>query len=323
MNKVINFIGVDISMDTFNVHCFLQGDLLFNNTRSGFNALLKTLNENSWVVMESTGIYHLNLATFLFENEIRCSIVNPLSIKRFGQMKLNRNKTDKSDAKLIAQYSDSQNPTQWIPDELYIQQCKQIDSTVELLIKQSTMIKNKIHSINNQSIKVKTVLSSLKRQLKSKLKEIKLLEETMYNLIKENSQSMLSDLTSIPGVGPKTAVQLIVVTNGFNNTASASSLISYLGLSPTTYQSGSSIRGSSSISKKGNRRARGLLFMCSFTACSHNPQCKKLYDRLTAKGKSKKLALIAVCNKLVKQCFAIANSGVRYDKSYKSTFNIH
>ena len=310
-------------MATFNVHCFVQGDMLFDNSNSGFKAFLKKLDKDSRVVMESTGIYHLNLATFLFENEIRCSIVNPLSIKRFGQMKLNRNKTDKSDARLIAQYSASQKPIQWKPDDLYIQQCKQIDSTIELLIKQSTMIKNKIHSINNQSIKVKSVVSALKRELKSKVKEIKMLEENMYALIKQNSQSMLSDITSIPGIGPKTAVQLIVVSNGFNNNDSAANLISYLGLSPTTYQSGSSVRGSSSISKKGNSRARGLLFMCSFTASCHNPQCKKLYDRITAKGKSKKLALIAVCNKLVKQCYAIAKSGVRYDESYRSTFRVH
>ncbi len=44
-----------------------------------------------------------------------------------------------------------------------------------------------------------------------------------------------------------------------------------------------------------------------------------LYDRLVTKGKSKKLALIAVCNKLLKQAFAIAKSGLVYDDSYRST----
>jgi transposase len=48
--------------------------------------------------------------------------------------------------------------------------------------------------------------------------------------------------------------------------------------------------------------------MCSFNACTYNKACKAIYDSTVAKGKRKKLALIAVCNKLLKQAFAIAES---------------
>ncbi len=58
--------------------------------------------------------------------------------------------------------------------------------------------------------------------------------------------------------------------------------------------------------------------MCSFNACKSNKACKDLYERITAKGKSKKLALIAVANKLVKQSFAIARSGLEFDQEYIS-----
>ena len=68
----------------------------------------------------------------------------------------------------------------------------------------------------------------------------------------------------------------------------------------------------------GNAKLRNLLFMCSFNACKYNKACKAIYDRIVAKGKSKKLALIAVCNKLLKQAFAIAKSGLIYDDSYRS-----
>jgi transposase len=68
----------------------------------------------------------------------------------------------------------------------------------------------------------------------------------------------------------------------------------------------------------GNQKLRNLLFMCSFTACKHNKACKAIYDRIVAKGKSKKLALIAVCNKLLKQAYAIAKSGLVYDNEYRS-----
>jgi transposase len=59
--------------------------------------------------------------------------------------------------------------------------------------------------------------------------------------------------------------------------------------------------------------------MCSFTACKYNKACRDIYERIVAKGKSKKLALIAVCNKLLKQVFALAKSGLTYDPTYRST----
>ena len=58
--------------------------------------------------------------------------------------------------------------------------------------------------------------------------------------------------------------------------------------------------------------------MCSFNAYKYNKACKALYQRLVAKGKSKKLALIAVCNKLLKQAFAIVKSGLPYDENFVS-----
>ena len=73
------------------------------------------------------------------------------------------------------------------------------------------------------------------------------------------------------------------------------------------------------IWKIGNQKLRNLLFMCSFTACKHNKACRDLYERIVAKGKSKKIALIAVCNKLLKQAFAIAKSGLIFDNTYTST----
>jgi hypothetical protein len=60
------------------------------------------------------------------------------------------------------------------------------------------------------------------------------------------------------------------------------------------------------------------LFLSSFTACQYNKACKELYDRIVNQGKSKKLALLAVCNKLLKQAFAIAKSGLPYNENFVS-----
>lgn len=122
-------------------------------------------------------------------------------------------------------------------------------------------------------------------------------------------------ISSIPGIGKKTAILLI--TNAFSGFDSHKQASSFFGISPTERSSGSSIRGRSRISKAGNPAVRISLFLCSYTACKANAQCEALYNRLADKGKSKKLALIAVSNKLLKQAFAVAKSGMPYDPNYK------
>jgi transposase len=164
------------------------------------------------------------------------------------------------------------------------------------------------------------VVKSIYRSLKSIKKEVDLLEKQLLGIVKKSHQDLLTRLESIPGLGIKTSLMLIVLTDGFNRFETAGALCSYSGLTTTTIrQSGSSIKGRPRIRKMGNPKLRNLLFMCSFTACQHNKACKAIYDRIVAKGKSKKLALIAVCNKLLKQAFTAAKSGLIYDKNYRST----
>ena len=71
----------------------------------------------------------------------------------------------------------------------------------------------------------------------------------------------------------------------------------------------------------GNGHLRNVLYMCSLSAIKYNTACKELYDRLKAKGKRGKVALIAVCNKLLKQAFAIATKRTIYQKDYKSSLS--
>ena len=147
------------------------------------------------------------------------------------------------------------------------------------------------------------------------------MEEKLTQIVKQDHQELLTRLESISGLGRKTSIMLIVLTDGFERFTSVSELCSYSGLTPIIRQSGTSIEVRSRISKMGNRKLRNLLFMWSFTACKNNKACKVLYDRIVAKSKSKKLALIAVCNKLLKQAFAIAKSGLIYDDTYRSTLD--
>ena len=268
--------------------------------------------------MEATGYYHYQLAYYLVEKSILVSVENPLSVKRFIQMKLSKIKTDKSDSKMICDYGQHVNLKLWIGDSKSQQECLQITRLLDVYTKQGTMLKNKIHGEEVLGIPSKYVLDSIKRILKHLKKDILKLEEKLLFIVKKEHQGLLTRLKTIPGIGDKTAITLVVLTDGFKRFQSGSELCSYSGLTPMIRQSGSSVRGRARISKIGNAKLRNLLFMCSFNACKYNKTCKAIYDRIVAKGKSKKLALIAVCNKLLKQAFAIAKSGLIYDGTYRS-----
>ena len=319
MNKDIKYFGLDISYLVFDVTDSNGNYYQFKNNEFGFKKFTKLLNIESHCVMEATGYYHYQLAYHLLESGIKVSVENPLAVKRFIQMKLSKIKTDKSDSKLICEYAEQVDLKLWQGSSKNEIECLQIARVLSVYTKQSTMLKNKLHGeavLGNPS---NVVVRSLKRSLKQLQKEIKSLEDTLLILVKQTHQDLLTRLKSIPGIGPKTAIMLVVLTGGFERFSSASELCSYAGLTPVIRQSGTSVKGRPRISKIGNQKLRNLLFMCSFNACKYNKACRDLYERIVAKGKSKKLALIAVCNKLLKQAFAIAKSGLIYDDTYKST----
>jgi transposase len=318
MDKDKKIFGIDISKDTFDVMDSEGKHYQFANNFKDFTKFVKLLDGSSHCVMEATGYYHYQLAYFLVEHNIRVSVENPLSVKRFIQMKLSRLKTDKSDARMICLYGQQADLKPWHGYSKNQMECLQMARLMETYTKQCTAYKNKIQAEEVLGSPCKVVLGSLKRSLKLLQKEMALLDQTLTDLVKSEHQDILTKVESIPGIGRKTAIMLIVLTDGFKRFESASQLCSFSGLTPTTRQSGTSIKGRSRISKMGNARLRNLLFMCSFSACIHNKSCREIYERIVNKGKSKKLALIAVCNKLLKQAFAIVKSGVVYDKNYRS-----
>lgn len=315
MDKSKEIYGVDISKDVFDVVGLNGKHFQYSNVIKGFKAFKGIIGPDALVVMEATGYYHCLLAQFLFEEGIKVSVVNPLSVKRFIQMKLAKVKTDKSDARAICEYAKSNEVPLYTGRNKNQSECLQLLSLIDLFTKQTTALKNKIHGEKALGKPSKTVCHSLNRTLKSVQREISVLEEKLNKLVKEEDQKQLTLLKSIPGMGQKTAVLLIVLTEGFSNFENARQLCCHAGITPTIRQSGTSVRGRSRISKVGNKKLRNMLFLCSFSASKYNKACREIYQRIVAKGKSKKLALIAVANKLLKQAFAIAKSGLPYDEN--------
>jgi transposase len=318
MNKDKEIYGIDISKVVFDVYSLGTGHHQFKNDEKGFKALVKHIAKDALVVMEATGYYHYRLAQFLYKQGVLVSVVNPLSVKRFIQMKLAKVKTDKSDAKAICEYGQMNKVPLYTALTDVQSECLQLFRLLDNYLKKRTATKNKIHGEDILGIPSKFVYRSLKRDLKHLNKEISGIESGLLELVKQDQQAQLTLLKSIPGLGVKTSLFLIVVTDGFKKFETASQLCSYVGITPTIRQSGSSVRGRSRISKVGNKKLRNLLFLCAFSACKHNKACREIYERIIAKGKSKKLALIAVSNKLLKQAFAIAKSGLPYDENFVS-----
>jgi transposase len=318
MKKSKNYVGIDISKQSFDVAVETgQGKYShykLSNDPVGFNKLLTLLDKNSVCVMEASGPYYLRLAFCLSEKGMSCSVINPLVIRRFSQMRMMRAKTDKKDAQLIAEYGKTEQPECWAPEAAYVLELKQMQAYIEQLNKSRTGFIRQQEAFAQNPIECLSVKASISGMIEQLEYEIKAIEMKMEAIVKRYHQKLFEQLQSIPGLGKKTAMQLIVLSGGFTKFENAKQLSSYVGLSPRIFESGTSVKGKARICKMGMSRVRAMLYVCSWAAKRCNKACKELYDRLVEKGKAKKLALIAVANKLLKQAFAIATKNQYYLK---------
>ena len=209
---------------------------------------------------------------------------------------------------MIALYGQSEKPGLWQPDEVHIMQLQQIHTAVEGLQKQSTMLNNQLEAFSQLPVKEKSVMSTLRSLLKTITAKIAKLEGKMLEIINNHYRDTFSSLQTIPGIGPKTAIVLIAITNNFKKFDDIKKLSAYVGLSPRVYQSGTSINGKGHITKMGNKYVRKLLYLCAWSAKRHNKQCVEMYERLKEKQKPERVIKIAIANKLLRQAFAIAQT---------------
>jgi transposase len=314
-------IGIDISKASFDVG-FKRKDqkfsfFKFGNNLKGFNKFRKLIDEGDHCVMEATGPYYLFLAQYLFRQGIKVSVVNPLQIKHFVRMRMAKAKTDKKDAMMIALYGQSEQPILWQPDEKHVMQLQQNHTAIEGLQKQATMLNNQLEAFSQIPDNDKEVMRVLRALLKTIKLKIAKLESRMLEIVEEYYQETFSSLKTIPGIGPKTAIILIAITNNFKKFDDIKKLSAYVGLAPRVYESGTSIKGKGHITKMGNKYVRKLLYLCAWSAKKHNEQCKTLYERLSAKGKPERVIKIAIANKLLRQAFAIGSNLSEYDKKYE------
>lgn len=269
-------------------------------------------------VMEVAGVYNIRLAFYLHHRGCALSVVNAMAIKCYIQMHLERNKTDKKDARWICKYATEQQPPYWqMPDSAYFES-KQLYNTIRQYTQQIKCINNQLHSLRLLPVPSKDTIKSLEKVIVCMQKEIKLLEQKLQLLLQQWQPDQLKSISSIKGIGKRAAAMLIVFTQGFKHTENHRQLISFAGLAPIQYSSGTSIHGRPKIYKRGGKNLRDVLYMCSMNAMKTNTACKALYERLRANGKTGKLALVAVMNKLLKQVFAVVKNNALYQPNYCS-----
>lgn len=320
MDKVI--IGVDMAKDKFDISAAGWSQKLANTTE-GHRRFIKALDryENVHVVMEATGNYHLQLVKRLDAAAIACSVINPLQIKRFGQMKLRRIKTDASDAALIAQYGREQNPSLHKIQSVVQQQLKQINTHLDQFTKQHTVLSNLAHAnsyIPDSSRECDQVIKQTMKQLECAMARLEAKQEA---LIEQTYAETKALVISIKGLGPRTTYALLAYVGDLSHFQTHKQLAAYMGMNPVPVESGTML-ARSHISKQGNAKLRTLFYLCALSARRYNKDCKRLYIRLKAAGKREKVALIAVANKLIRQVFAVVKSGVAFDNDYVEKMNL-
>jgi transposase len=326
MSKSENIIGIDIIKAFFDTAWSDEKGYKtkkYHYDEAGIKAFagwLTTL-QKPLCVMESTCTYHLRLAHTLYQADLEVSVVNPLSAKRFIQSTLSRSKTDKADACRLVEYGQAIGPPLWKPTDAYYTQLQQLLGAQELYIRQRTAISNQLEATGFSPVCSPTLTECLNESLRHIDRQIEQIEREMKQLVDHNDPGDVDNLTSIPGIGGKTATALVAQTKGMKDFSSHRQLSAYFGLAPSTVQSGSSVRGTRRICKMGMGHIRKLLYICSWSAIKCNKACKELYNRLIEKGKAKKLALIAVANKLLKIAFAIIKSKSKYNKNYALKFD--
>lgn len=249
---------------------------------------------------------------------IVASMENPLKVKNFSRVMLSVTKTDKADARLLALYGEKMNPTPYRlkSDSLLI--LRQKRTVIRQLRKQLTASRNLLHSLEVLPMVDSASKSAILKVIKSLEKLVGKLEGELTHLAKSEYDRQMKALTSIKGIGASLAAALIISTGGFTYFDNAKQISRFLGLCPTYQQSGTSVNVKGHINRNGDSSLRAQLYVASWSASQHNAACRKCYLRLRERGKSGKVAMIAVANKLIRQAFAVVTQNQLYIDGFES-----
>lgn len=317
-----HYVGVDISKDTLAVVYFTSPEsreyFNYENTKKGIKHLIKRVRKlgHPHIVLEDTGSYGKRLLHALEAAQIPCSMLSSHQSSGFGLAVKKGNKTDPEDAATLALYGERMDPPVYKLPSHDQEKAKQLRNYIRGLQTEKNQIGNRLHALSHEMTKNKFVIDKLKESLERCTLNIEEAMKEMSDLQDERNKAAIKNAQTVVGIGPKTALFVIVLTDGFKNFKNAKAVANFLGLCPALFESGISVKHRNRISKKGNSYIRALLYMCARSAKKHNESCRNLYERLRAKGRPHKLAMVAVAHKLLRQTFAVVKAEKEFDRDY-------
>lgn len=330
--ETIYILGIDISKEKFNTALTLDGkafyDAEIDNTPNSISTFFKELKKQLSsltkliVCMEHTGIYCKPVLDFLVKNKISVCVEHALHIKQ--SQGLTRGKNDKIDARRIATYAfkNRENLVFWKPQRASLQRINALLALRERLVNTQMRLRVPINE-GDGFIDPAICKESLKHCLKSIRAleaDIKKINNKISELVKEDQKlyEQFKLVTSVPGVGDITALNVIISTNEFTKITDPKKFACYAGVAPFEHTSGSSIRGKTRVSKMANMKLKTLLTMGARSAVVHCDEMKAYYTRKIETGKNKWSVLNAVRNKLITRIFACIRNNRMYEKIHQN-----
>ena len=317
------FVGLDVSKDEF---LSAHPD---KNAGSGWSKA-KIINEvamiKKWLmevgvsgkhfVLEHTGNYSQRLIHCLDELGASFSVVNPAQSRAMSKVLMKTSKTDDQDAQTLSRLGHLLTKPYQMPPKAKRMR-KEAFNALCALQKQERQLRNQLHAVEFLVDPNPAVLEALNSVLTVVKTQIKLLQAQLRPEVDQvQEKQLVKRITSIKGVGKATAEAVVALFGDLSAFDSAKAFTKFIGLAPSEFTSGKSVRGRSSITKKGNAKIRALLFNCARSAMNYNTFCKALYQRIIAKGKNGKVALTAVMHKLARQIFGVVKSGIDFDPKF-------
>ena len=298
------FVGADVSREKIDF-CFLTSN---EDTKPKFVSLPNEINtikayfqsfvkDDIYVVFEHTNNYHLPLQSALSDLEVRYSALSPSKTSYFLKH-LTLQKSDITDAYGLALYcrifKSDLNPSVYNREYSLI---KSYNSTILLLSKIQTQLKNFKKSQDFVTdAELSEIIKSLTVQVQKTQDKLKLIAFEILKSFVPNCEQIIKNNK---GFGIDLALNLFPQLH-FNRAKSEKQFISFLGLSPRIYESGSSVHKSPKINKRGSSAIRRILFLCAISCARFNAKFKQRYETLVSKGKKKKVALVAVMCAIVR-----------------------
>lgn len=314
-------LGIDISKATFDV-VLLTGEreshAVFANQPAGFVALSEWLGRRTeepvHAGLEATGRYGDRLARYLYQAGHRVSLVNPARIKAYAEGQLRRNKTDKADAAIIADFCRTQPVHLWQPPEPAYQELQARVRHLQALKAMRQQEKNRLQSDSPSP----QVQSLIEQHLAFLHDQIAVLQHQIADFIDQNAtlRHQKDLLVSIPGIADLTAATLLAEIQDVRRFENAKQLAAFTGLTPAHHRSGSSVRGRASLAKMGRASLRQALFFPAINARRWNPIVRTFCQRLEERGKAPMVIICAAMRKLVHLVYGVLNHQQPFDPNY-------